>query len=674
VGSVTPDFASRLTRCSLTNNSFLVPLPEAITRLGSGNYLYVADNNTLPGQTAMVRALLFDPSFRLLGENDYPTFGALALGDLNGDGNPDMVAGPPIGRNAVGVAVLVGKGGTAFQQPVVYGGSAFTQIAGIAIGDLDGDGKADVVVTGIGAAPNVGSHVWVLYGKGDGTLEDPVTLATAWGSTGMAIGDLNRDGIPDLAFTVGSTPNGNAGYVMVMQGRGGRTYGDPVVYATSGSGSVAIGDVDGDGNPDLVTNGVTVYFGDGKGGFPRRGDWFNDAPGSVILTDFNGDGKTDIVLGTGSGQVLAGNRVTVLYNRGNRDFPGAPISPLSAFPYGVLQLQIADLNRDGRPDVVISDLNLIAALVGNGDGTFRQVWTEPAGFRFTLGDFNGDGIPDLATEALNAGGPNVALLLGKGDGTFQQELVLPFPQPVEGLAAGDFNGDGKLDLAVLSNGPGYAVNDAVTVYPGDGKGGFGTPVSYAVGPVAMAMTVADLNHDGRADILVAAAGAYQVNNGEITVLLNTGNGFARSAVPMGADWPYGVTAADLNGDGAPDLAVQCESGRSSVVLGRGDGTFGIPAFLTEKAQPGIYESAGFATADLNGDGHIDLIGWGGNPGIWMGNGDGSFQPQIALPEGYAPFGAANFAGSPLPDMVMADGVAGVAVFVSESWPRPVRRR
>jgi hypothetical protein len=292
---------------------------------------------------------------------------------------------------------------------------------------------------------------------------------------------------------------------------------------------------------------------------------------------------------------------------------------------------------------------------------------------FTVGDFNGDGIPDLAMGLGNAQGINVALYLGRGDGTFQQASLTSFPQSIMGLAAADFNGDGKLDLAVMSNGPGYAVNDAVTVYLGDGKGGLGSPVSYPVGPVAMAMTVGDFNRDGRPDIAVAAAGAYQANNGEVTILLNNGGGFTRSAVPMAMDAPYTVTAADLNGDGVPDLAVQCESGRAAIVLGRRKGTFGTPTFLAEKAPAGNYSVVGFAAADLNGDGHMDLIGWGGNPGIFLGNGDGTFQPEIPLPQGYTPFAAVNVGGgNRLPDLVMGDSLTGVAVFLSESLRRPAR--
>jgi hypothetical protein len=673
--SITPDFQNQLTACSLTNSSYQFTPPEAIARLGSGNYLYVGNNVGVFGQTATVRALLFDAGFHFLSENDYPANGVLALADLNGDGTLDIIAGSQIGPNA-GVTVLLGNGGTSFQAPAVYGATAFLQITAIAVGDLDGDGKPDVVVAAIGAN-NPGSHIFVLYGNGDGTLQAPVELATSWGNQGVAIGDVNRDGIPDLVFTVGAPQNGNPNYVEVMLGRGGRTFGDPVAYPTGGSGAVAISDLDGDGNPDIVTNGVTVYFGDGKGGFPRRRDWFNDAPGSIILTDFDGDGKTDIVLGTGNAQVLAGNRVTVLFNRGGGDFSGAPVSAAYTLNYGIQQIEIADLNGDGIPDVVLTDLSQIFVLLGNGDGTFRQVYTLGAtgglfASQFTVGDFNGDGIPDLAMGLGNAQGINVGLYLGRGDGTFQQSVVIPFPNPIEGLAAADFNRDGKLDLAVMSNGPGYAVNDAVTVYLGDGKGGLGAPVSYPVGPVAMAMVVGDFNRDGRPDIAVAAAGAYQVNNGEITVLLNNGSGFTRSGVPMGAEGPYTVTAADLNGDGVPDLAVQCESGRAAIALGRRNGTFGTPTFLAEKAPAGNYSTVGFAAADLNGDGHMDLIGWGGNPGIFLGNGDGTFQPQIPLPEDYAPFAAMKAGGNRLSDLVMGDSLTGAAVFLNESLPRPAR--
>lgn len=669
---ITPDFQNRLTGCSLTNSSYQFTPPEAIARLGSGNYLYVGNNVGVFGQTATVRALLFDAGFHFLSENDYPANGVLALADLNGDGMLDIIAG-----SHAGVTVLLGKGGTSFQAPSVYGATAFLQITAIAVGDLDGDGKPDVVVAAIGAN-NPGAHIFVLYGNGDGTLQAPVVLATSWGNQGVAIGDVNRDGIPDLVFTVGAPQNGNANYVEVMLGRGGRTFGDPVPYPTGGSGAVAIGDVDGDGNPDLVTNGVTVYFGDGKGGFPRRRDWFNDAPGSIILTDFGGDGEIDIVLGTGNAHVLAGDRVTVLFNRGGGDFSGAPVSAAYTLNYGIQLIEIADLNRDGIPDVVLTDLSQIFVLLGNGDGTFRQVWVlgQASGVyasQFAVGDFNGDGIPDLAMGLGNASGINVAVFLGRGDGTFQQASLTPFPQSIMGLAAADFNGDGKLDLAVMSNGPGYAVDDAVTVYPGDGKGGLGAPVVHPVGPVAMAMTVGDFNRDGRPDIAVAAAGAYQVNNGEITILLNNGGGFTRSAVPMGAEGPYTVTAADLNGDGAPDLAVQCESGRAAIMLGRGNGTFGTPTFLAEKAEAGTFSTVGFAAANLNGDGHMDLIGWGENPGIFLGNGDGTFRPEIPLPQDYGPFAVVNVGGIRRPDLVMGDGLTGVAVFLNEWRPQSPRR-
>jgi hypothetical protein len=671
LGSVAPHFERRLTACNLTNApANLYTPPEAMVRLNSGNYLYVASQPTLPGQTPTLRVLLFDAGFRFLAENDLPGGGVLALADLNGDGNPDLIVTAPVGRTT-GIAVLLGAGGTNFAAPVVYAATTFIAISGTLAGDLDGDGKPDLILEAVGA-DNDAIGIFALYGKGDGTFEAPVVLAPAFGNQGLAIGDLNRDGIPDLVYTAGGSST--AAYVDVMPGKGGRAFGDAVAYRTGGAGAVAIGDVDGDGNPDLITNGVTVWYGDGKGGFPRRRDWFNDAPGNIILTDFDGDGRSDIVLAGGGAQVMTGDRVTVLYNRGG-DFSGAPVSSVYTLSY-VPGIDSADLNRDGIPDLVLSDGSAMYSLLGNGDGTFRQAAgiQTPAPGRFTLADFNGDGIPDLAAELGSAVGTNVAILPGRGDGTFASGQMVALPQPVEGFGIGDFNGDGKLDLAVLSNGPGYATNDAVTIYPGDGKGGLLTPAVYPVGPVAMAITVADFNRDGRPDIAVAAAGAYQVNNGEITILLNTGSGFVRSAVPMGADWPYSVTAADLNGDGVPDLAVQCESGRSAILLGRGDGTFRAPAFLAEKAQPGNFSVVGFAAADLNGDGRMDLVGWGGNPGIWLGNGDGTFQPQLALPRFFSPFLAVNVAGNRLPDLVVADGLTGAAVFENETLERPRRRQ
>ncbi len=661
--SVTPDFAKRLTPCSLTNFSNGNPLPETMARLGNGDYLYVG-GVALPGQAATVRTLRFSAAFRFLAENDYSVNGVVALGDLNGDGYPDLVTGTGFAKSA-GVSVLAADGTAGFHLMATYGQTAFTQIAALAVGDVDGDGKADVAVAAIGAT-NPGMHIWVLYGNGDGTLQDPVRVADSWGNQAIAIGDLNHDGIPDLAYTVD-------GYVEAMLGRGGRGFGEPVPHPTIGSGGgVAIGDVDGDGNPDVVTNGVTVWFGDGKGGFPRYGNWFNDAPGNVILTDFNGDGRTDIVLGIGTADVLAGNRVSVLYNLGGGDFSGAPVSPLyTSLNYGIQEMQVADLNRDGIPDVVLSDLSHEYALLGSADGSFRLAWTAAAGFRFAVGDFNGDGIPDLVASS-NPSGGSIAVSLGRGDGTFAPIFVTPIGSVPEGFAVGDFNGDGRLDAAVLVNGPQYGLGDSVLVYPGDGKGGLGTPVSHPVGPVAAALAVGDFNGDGRLDIAVAATGAYQMNNGEITILLNTGSGFVRSDVAMGSEGPYSVTAADLNGDGAPDLAVQCTSGRSAILLNRGGGSFGAPSFLAETIAPAIWPTVGFAAADLNGDGKEDLIGWGGNPGIWIGNGDGTFQPEIRLPQLFGSYAAARLDQRGRPDVIGAYA-AGVVVFRNETLPRPRRR-
>jgi uncharacterized protein (TIGR03437 family) len=351
--------------------------------------------------------------------------------------------------------------------------------------------------------------------------------------------------------------------------------GSPFV-AGSGLYSVAVGDFNGDGKQDLVTEdyfggNVVVLLGDGKGGFtPAAGSPFaaGAVPVAVTVGDFNGDGNQDLAVSNVRGTV------TVLLGDGSGGFTEAPGSPFNAgtSPYSIA---VGDFNGDGIQDLAVGSLNLgvntVTVLLGNGVGGFAPAPGSPFAvgegpLSIVVGDFNGDGIQDLATANLgDFDGNTVTVLLGDGTGGFAPAPGSPFTVGTEpwSIAVGDFNGDGIQDLAA-------ATGLGVTVLLGNGKGGFteapGSPFTVGGGPQSIA--VGDFNGDGIPD-LAAATGAG------VTVLL--GNGLGGFTVPTGSQYAVGgvyyppgavfLTVGDFNGDGIPDLAARGESDNITVLLG-----------------------------------------------------------------------------------------------------------
>jgi VCBS repeat protein len=304
---------------------------------------------------------------------------------------------------------------------------------------------------------------------------------------------------------------------------------------------------------------------------------------------------------------------------------------------GVTQgVVVGDFNGDGKPDLALVTSGgflqlqptIIAILLGNGDGTFRKggVYTTTGTNSQTVvvGDFNGDGKQDLVVP--NFGGiflpPDISVLLGNGDGTFQPATSVPLggKYPCTWLAAGDFNKDGKLDLAATSG----SASNQVDVLLGNGDGTFQTPVPYAAGTGSSWIGAADFNGDGKMDLVTT-----DYNTGTILVLLGNGDGTfqVQASIPVGAGISYGVVG-DFNGDGKADLAISGGfSGNVSVLVGKGDGTFQAPKNYAVGS-----DLQSIAMADFDGDGKIDLavIDSGASTeaqsmAVLRGNGDGTFQ-------------------------------------------------
>jgi hypothetical protein len=349
-------------------------------------------------------------------------------------------------------------------------------------------------------------------------------------------------------------------------------------YHLDGSGySVAIGDVNGDGYADLIVSGcdgncvsdpgiVGVLLGKGDGTFQAITEYSSGGydANSVAVSDVNGDGYLDIVVANGCTDVSCANgAVSILLGNGDGTFQ-TPMS-YSTAPWWAASLVVADVNRDGHPDIVVANgcdgctQGEVSVLLGNGDGTFQMAESyESGGYEATslaVADVNGDGSPDIIVATYCTTGC-VAVLLGNGDGTFQTAVSYAAgARAASSVAIGDLNGDGYPDLVLGDM--------DVTVMIGNGDGTFEPPVNYSSdGSGAISVAIGDVNGDGRPD-LVAANPCYShaCNDGAAGVLLGNGDGTFQQPVSYlsGGRLAGSVAVSDVNGDGRLDLIVVNEA-------------------------------------------------------------------------------------------------------------------
>ena len=623
---------------------------------------------------------------------------AAVIDDVNGDGKLDIIAVSSALANSGGVdqqiSVLLGNGDGTFQAaksftvPALPGSTTeySTPIGNLITADLRGTGKKDII-TDIGE---------VFLGNGDGTFTPVATpsfpyQADSSSSTGpyLAAGDLNKDGKLDLV--VGS------GTLSTYFGNGDGTFSAGATYASIGNyGEVTASDLDGDGNLDIY-NGLAnggVYVGDGDdpnlayalmgygdgtfAGAPYvTGTGIYSAYTGTNLGDVNGDGLPDLIaLGSSSNNVQNSTFTVYLGSKKGIFTPGATINIPASFSLNsttisgsTLSIQgyaVADLNSDGKADLMfitsgastLSYSGLIYwTVLSNGDGTFAAPVPHQMPQLAPTGDNDAQTqtITGVQLAPLTKGGKasilfsfyediyttqNVYLrgftvLPGNGDGTFGTAVttysynsttappnLVSLPQVV---AVADFNNDGKEDfLTTGSNGVYNATGDFgsnVQLYLGNGDGTFAAPKTVITAPsisgTAVPCAIADFNKDGKLDL--ACPGTDANANPELAISLGNGDGtFALPASmqltggvgSIAGGIEGGIAAADFDGDGNPDIALFVFNSYSGIFYGKGDGTFtsvNTGSGLVPKDLINLAAGGTSIATDLNGDGKPDIL-------------------------------------------------------------------
>ena len=539
----------------------------------------------------------------------------VALGDINGDGRADIISAiavPGSTNNDYEVEIELNNGsGVYLPGQTVDLGPNFVPTA-IVTGDFNKDGLLDIAVLSAGA-----QSLYILLQQANGFIEEPIQIVDSTsGALNMAVADVNGDKLPDILIP------SSAGVVMLLNTGGGH-FAAPVLATTSSSLFVAVADVNGDKKEDLlVATGccseylISVLLGDGHGGFDAPVTQPNlQTQGRFAVADFNHDGKPDIAAAY---SYTAG--IAILFGNGDGTF-GLPetISLPGSTPYA-LSVVAGDLNGDGVTDILgvasnsayYGAITNVVTLINGGSGNFGVPASYPVqqsvGY-VLVGNLNSDTYPDvLATSTNNES--VISVLFNNGKGVLQDGLLEATTSAPQFMVSGDFNGDGKLDVAALN------ASQGLTVYLNTGSNA--SPLSplsslpYYSGPIV----AGDFNNDGRLDLV-------DVNGETAETLLGNGDGtffLQPPSVNIGS-YPGVITTADMNGDGKLDLV----TGVPSILLGNGNGTFQPPA----ASEFYCYGTLAVQVADFNQDGKKDVLTLcEGEVYLSLGNGDGTLQYPI----------------------------------------------
>ncbi|HYE66886.1 MAG TPA: FG-GAP-like repeat-containing protein, partial [Pyrinomonadaceae bacterium] len=569
---------------------------------------------------------------------------AVAVADFNSDGKADLAVAN-VGTSSVSILFGDGTGGFSLAASFFVGSGP----RAVTVADFNRDGKPDLAV-----ANGNSNTVSVLLGNGAGSFISVVNYTAGSSPSFVAVSDFNSDGKLDLAVS-----NSSSNTVSILQGNGAGGFGPATNFIVGSSPQfVAVGDFNGDNKSDIATangntNTVSVLLGNGAGGFAVGINYnVGGNPQSIAAGDFNSDGRLDLVTANSGFSGTTG--VSLLLGTGTGSFLGPSNFNTSVSASFII---VGDFNSDSKLDLATansspfgSSSGSVSVLLGTGTGSFGLTFNFAAGttpLAIAAGDFNGDAKPDLAVA--NNSSNDVSVLLGTGTGDFGTPSFAVGAQPFY-VVVGDFNSDDKPDLATVNSS-----SNTISILLGDGAGGFAPTVSFAAGFNPRSVAVGDFNEDSKSDLVVANG-----SSSTVSILLGNGvGGFGPATNFFVGSNPQSVAVGDFNSDGADDVAVaNSTSNTLSILLGNGAGNLNFATNFAVGNNPTF-----IALSDFNSDGKLDVAlatssSFSGNGfvSILLGDGEGAFASltDFAVGSGPSSIAVGDLNGDGKPDLAVSN--------------------